>query len=171
MHVSAYATEGEPMTISQRIEQPARPIDDKLLRKVCGHFVTGVTVITCEADGIMTGTTVNSFASVSLDPPLVLFCLHRDSRLLDVLRQSGKFAVNFLAGRQERLAGAFASRRHSAEGRTPTRASPAVLPESSQRTCRTGAARRAAGSPGGDRTAPAEGRGRPRRTSSPSCRS
>ena len=102
------------MTVSQGIEQRPRPIDDKLLRKVCGHFVTGVTVITCEVDGIMTGTTVNSFASVSLDPPLVLFCLHRDSRILDVVRRSGKFGVNFLAGRQEGLAWAFASR-HSAE--------------------------------------------------------
>jgi flavin reductase (DIM6/NTAB) family NADH-FMN oxidoreductase RutF len=103
------------MTSSSRIEQPARPIDAKLLRMVCGHFVTGVTVITSEEDGIMTGTTVNSFASVSLDPPLVLFCLHRDSRLLDVVRRSGRFGVNFLAGRQERLAWAFASRRQAAE--------------------------------------------------------
>src|SRR4051794_13226478 len=102
------------MTVSSTIEQQALPIDHKLLRKVCGHFVTGVTVITCEANGTLTGTTVNSFASVSLDPPLVLFCLHRDSRLLDVVRESGRFAVNFLAGRQESLAWAFASR-HSAE--------------------------------------------------------
>lgn len=102
------------MTVASRLEQQVRPIDHKLLRKVCGHFVTGVTVITCEANGMMTGTTVNSFASVSLDPPLVLFCLHRDSRLLDVVRQSGKFGVNFLAGRQESIAWAFASR-HRAE--------------------------------------------------------
>ena len=67
------------MTVSQRSEHQARPIDGRLLRTVCGHFVTGVTVITCEVDGVMTGTTVNSFTSVSLDPPLVLFCLHQDS--------------------------------------------------------------------------------------------
>lgn len=102
------------MTVPQRFEHRVRPIDDRALRAVCGHFVTGVAVITCEADGILTGTTVNSFASVSLDPPLVLFCLHKESRLLDVLRRSRRFGVNFLAGRQEKLAWAFASR-HSAE--------------------------------------------------------
>jgi flavin reductase (DIM6/NTAB) family NADH-FMN oxidoreductase RutF len=102
------------MTVSHRFEHQSRPIDDRSLRKVCGHFVTGVAVITCEADGTMTGTTVNSFTSVSLDPPLVLFCLHRDSRLLQMLRRGSKFGVNFLAGQQEALAWAFASR-HTAE--------------------------------------------------------
>jgi flavin reductase (DIM6/NTAB) family NADH-FMN oxidoreductase RutF len=99
------------MLMSQRFEHHVRPIDGRSLRKVCSHFVTGVAVITCEADSVMTGTTVNSFTSVSLDPPMVLFCLHRESRLLEVLRRSGKFGVNFLAGQQERLAWAFASRR------------------------------------------------------------
>jgi flavin reductase (DIM6/NTAB) family NADH-FMN oxidoreductase RutF len=98
------------MTVSQGFDHQLRPIDVRSLRTACGHFVTGVAVITCETDGMMTGTTVNSFTSVSLDPPLVLFCLHRDSRLLGMLRRSGKFGVNFLTGQQERLAWAFASR-------------------------------------------------------------
>ncbi|MBT2207987.1 MULTISPECIES: flavin reductase family protein [Actinomadura] len=85
-------------------------IDPKTLRNVCGLFVTGVTVITTEEEGKPTGTTVNSFTSVSLDPPLVLFCLHKDSRLAPALARSRSFGVNFLAGRQERLAWAFAGR-------------------------------------------------------------
>ncbi|WP_026361232.1 flavin reductase family protein [Amycolatopsis nigrescens] len=86
------------------------PVDGRALRDVCGHFVTGVTVITSGAGERAAGTTVNSFTSVSLDPPLVLFCLHRESRLRAVVRESGWYVVNFLAGRQEKLARAFAGR-------------------------------------------------------------
>lgn len=85
-------------------------MDAKALRNVCGHFVTGVTVITTGSAAGATGTTVNSFTSVSLDPPLVLFCLHNHSRLRSVVETSGVFAVNFLSGRQKRLAWAFANR-------------------------------------------------------------
>jgi flavin reductase (DIM6/NTAB) family NADH-FMN oxidoreductase RutF len=88
----------------------AQPIEGKTLRKVCGLFVTGVTVVTSGAGGRSMGTTVNSFTSVSLDPPLVLFCLHQESRLRPVLEESGMFVVNFLAGQQESLAWAFAGR-------------------------------------------------------------
>ncbi|HWE90914.1 MAG TPA: cation:proton antiporter [Pseudonocardiaceae bacterium] len=95
---------------------PAGPelIDATVLRRVCAHFATGVTVITSGstsgAAGSAAGTTVNSFTSVSLDPPLVLFCLHRQSRLCPVVRDSGGFVVNFLTRRQKSLASAFAGR-------------------------------------------------------------
>lgn len=56
------------------------------------------------------GLTVNSFTSVSLDPPLVLFCVHRDSRVLTAVRASGAFAVNILASDQDGLCRAFATR-------------------------------------------------------------
>lgn len=87
-----------------------QPIEGGTLRRVCGLFVTGVTVITTGTEGNADGTTVNSFTSVSLDPPLVLFCIHEQSRLRESLRTSGRFAVNFLARRQERLARKFAGR-------------------------------------------------------------
>lgn len=98
------------MLPSQHSVHQADPIEPRTLRNVCGLFVTGVTVITTGVDGRAAGTTVNSFTSVSLDPPLVLFCLHTASRLHEVLRESGGFAVNFLSGRQERLARAFAGK-------------------------------------------------------------
>ncbi len=84
-------------------------MDAKALRNVCGHFVTGVTVITSGSAARAAGTTVNSFTSVSLDPPLVLFCLHNDSRLRQIVETSGVYVVNFLSGRQKRLAWAFAN--------------------------------------------------------------
>ncbi|MBV9446029.1 MAG: flavin reductase [Streptosporangiaceae bacterium] len=93
--------------VESRVDQR---IDGRMLRNVCGLFVTGVTVITTGVNGRADGTTVNSFTSVSLDPPLVLFCLHKQSRLRSLLEESGMFAVNFLAGRQQRLAMAFAGK-------------------------------------------------------------
>jgi flavin reductase (DIM6/NTAB) family NADH-FMN oxidoreductase RutF len=87
-----------------------QPIEAKLLRSVCGLFVTGVTVITSGAGGRSAGATVNSFTSVSLAPPLVLFCLHKESRLRLVVEESGMFVVNFLAGQQVRLAWTFSKR-------------------------------------------------------------
>ncbi|MFD4659798.1 flavin reductase family protein [Kitasatospora sp. NPDC058444] len=100
-------------------EHQTRPIDPRALRRVCGLFVTGVTVITTAADGRADGTTVNSFTSVSLDPPLVLFCLHRHSRLQELLTASGGFTVNFLSGQQEKLARAFAGRQPEGFPDTP----------------------------------------------------
>jgi 3-hydroxy-9,10-secoandrosta-1,3,5(10)-triene-9,17-dione monooxygenase reductase component len=78
---------------------------------VCGNFPTGVTVITSgSGQEEACGTTVNSFTSVSLEPPLVLICLHRASRLLPVVQESGGFVVNFLTRHQQSLAWAFAGR-------------------------------------------------------------
>lgn len=79
-----------------------------MLRTVCGNFATGVTVITSGSGETAAGATVNSFTSVSLDPPLVLICLHENSRLLPVVQESGGFVVNFLTHQQEPVAWAFA---------------------------------------------------------------
>lgn len=86
------------------------PVDGRALRDVCGNFATGVTVITSGDGQDASGTTVNSFTSVSLEPPLVLICLHRASRLLPVVQESGGFVVNFLTQHQQRVAWAFAGR-------------------------------------------------------------
>jgi flavin reductase (DIM6/NTAB) family NADH-FMN oxidoreductase RutF len=98
------------VTSQRESADETQPIEAKLLRSVCGLFVTGVTVITSGGKERSMGTTVNSFTSVSLDPPLVLFCLHKESRLHEPLEESGMFVVNFLAGRQERLAWTFAGK-------------------------------------------------------------
>lgn len=84
-------------------------IDPRELRTCLGHFATGVTVVTCEADGAPHGATVNSFTAVSLDPPLVLVSLHRDSRAARLL-EGRPFTVNVLAEEQAALARHFAGR-------------------------------------------------------------
>jgi 3-hydroxy-9,10-secoandrosta-1,3,5(10)-triene-9,17-dione monooxygenase reductase component len=89
--------------------QPEASVDPRLLRSVCGHFVTGVTVVTSMVDNEPLGLTINSFTSVSLDPPLILFCLRQNSRVRDVLRQSKVFAVNILAEDQENVSRSFAT--------------------------------------------------------------
>ncbi|HEV8641898.1 MAG TPA: flavin reductase family protein [Methylomirabilota bacterium] len=81
-------------------------------RRVLGHFATGVTVVTtCDADARPTGLTVSSFASLSLEPPLVLVCVDHKSQSYPALRESGRFAVNVLATNQEALSRRFASTR------------------------------------------------------------
>jgi flavin reductase (DIM6/NTAB) family NADH-FMN oxidoreductase RutF len=71
--------------------------DPRLLRDAFGSFATGVTVVTgASPTGERVGLTANSFTSVSLDPPLLLFCPALGASALPVLRQTGRFAVNVL---------------------------------------------------------------------------
>lgn len=77
-------------------------------RKAMGSFAAGVTVVTACHDGRLVGTTVSAFSSVSMDPPLVMVCLKRDSRTLAALSQARTFCVNILAQEQGDLAYRFA---------------------------------------------------------------
>lgn len=83
-------------------------IEKDFFRQVLGHFATGVTVVTTNNKGKLSGITVNAFCSVSLDPPLVLVCVDLTSHTLPVIRASGNFAVNMLADQQEELSRCFA---------------------------------------------------------------
>ena len=74
-----------------------------------GQFATGVTVVTTRSQETLAGLTVNSFASVSLDPPLVLICIDLNSMVLPFLRASRTFAVNILTSEQEALSRCFAT--------------------------------------------------------------
>ncbi len=91
-------------------------IDSADFRRVMGRFATGVTVATAALpDGRRVGLTVNSFVSVSLTPPLVLFCLHETSVAQDVFGQATHYAINILAQDQEAVSRAFAQRGQGAE--------------------------------------------------------
>lgn len=77
--------------------------DPDVFRDVLGRFATGVTAVTGIADGTPAGLAVNSFASVSLDPPLVLFCVAHTSLTWPRLRHAARLCVNVLAERQAGL--------------------------------------------------------------------
>lgn len=85
------------------------PPDPKALREAFGAFMTGVTIVTaCGPDGAPAGLTANSFTSVSLDPPLLLVCVARQSHSLLIIQRAGGFAVNILAEHQQDLSNRFA---------------------------------------------------------------
>ncbi len=83
-------------------------LDKRHFRDVMGTFATGVTIITTIVDGVTHGITANSFTSVSLDPPLVLFCLGCSSTNFDAFMTTDCFAVNILADGQSELSSRFA---------------------------------------------------------------
>ena len=71
--------------------------NDVPLREVMRRFPTGVTVVAaCDAQGVPRGLTVNSFTSVSLDPPMVLVCISREAKSHDHLIRADGFAVSIL---------------------------------------------------------------------------
>jgi flavin reductase (DIM6/NTAB) family NADH-FMN oxidoreductase RutF len=90
-------------------EATADLADPRLLRQAFGTFATGVTVVT--VGGVSPhGMTANSFASVSLDPPLLLVCVERDAIMHRALLDTGRFGVSVLASHQEHVARHFANR-------------------------------------------------------------
>ncbi|MBA2673319.1 flavin reductase family protein [Ramlibacter sp.] len=88
-----------------------RPFSSSQFRAALGMFATGVTIVTArDAAGLPVGITANSFASVSLDPPLVLWSLARVAGSMPVFEQGSHYAINILASDQHDLATRFASR-------------------------------------------------------------
>lgn len=86
-------------------------VDAAHFRQVLGHFPTGVTVVTArDGHGDPVGLAVGSFFSVSLEPPLVAFCVDRSSSSYPRIEEAGRFAVNVLAHDQEDVSRIFASK-------------------------------------------------------------
>jgi 3-hydroxy-9,10-secoandrosta-1,3,5(10)-triene-9,17-dione monooxygenase reductase component len=77
-------------------------------RRMMGRFTTGVAVVLTTGDRGPMGLTVNSLTSLSLDPPLLLFCAKNGSRTVDAVIERGVFSVNILADAQEDVSGYFA---------------------------------------------------------------
>ena len=83
--------------------------DTRALRDTFGRFATGVTVVsTVNESGEFFGLTANSFTSLSLDPPLVLFCLDYKALSFDAFRKTSNFVVNVLSEEQKELSAHFA---------------------------------------------------------------
>lgn len=79
-------------------------------RRMMGRFATGVAVVLTEGETGPVGSTVNSLTSLSLDPPLLLFCAQNGSRTAGVVIERGLFSVNILAAAQQDVSGYFAGR-------------------------------------------------------------
>jgi flavin reductase len=92
----------------------ARQIAPEEFRETLGLFATGVTVVTSTYQGILHGMTANAFASVSLEPLLVLVCVDREAGMHELLPLSKTFAVTVLGADQEELSAWFASPRRPA---------------------------------------------------------
>ncbi|HXW84251.1 MAG TPA: flavin reductase family protein [Candidatus Binataceae bacterium] len=85
------------------------PIEKNELRRVMGHFATGVTVITTRrSSGELHGLTANAFTSLSLTPPLVVICVDKKAESYPCFEESKIFTVNILAADQESLSRRFA---------------------------------------------------------------
>ncbi len=82
----------------------------RLFRAVLGRFATGVAVVTAMSGGEPVGMTCQSFSSVSLSPPLVLFCPAKTSRAWPLIERAGSFCVNLLADGQHELSNIMASK-------------------------------------------------------------
>jgi len=82
----------------------------EMLRQVMRHWATGVAVVTSAVGEARHGMTVNSFGSISLDPPLVTVTMHNDTRTFRLVSESGFFAVTILTAAQQDVAERFAGR-------------------------------------------------------------
>ena len=93
------------------------PVDKDQFRKVMGQFATGVTVVTTAHEGRRAGMTANAVTSVSLVPPLVLFCADRRARTNEMIDRSGVFALSILTEAMRPISDLFADPRKSEDER------------------------------------------------------
>lgn len=100
---------------SQGLE-PAEALSKELLRDAFAMFPSGVIVLSAFTDQGPYGTTVSAFASLSLEPPMVMTALAKTSTLLCHIRESGRFGVNYLSAEQDCLAADLASRTKDCSG-------------------------------------------------------
>jgi flavin reductase (DIM6/NTAB) family NADH-FMN oxidoreductase RutF/flavin-dependent dehydrogenase len=104
------AAEADRLIEHYRSRRARQAFDTRDFRRALGQFTTGVTVVTTRgADGRMVGVTANSFSSVSLDPPLVLWCLDKRAGSRSAFAECTHFAVNVLAAEQHHLSRRFAT--------------------------------------------------------------
>lgn len=129
MNVTAAAepADSAPTEPTDQADHPA--IDGRRFRDILGRFCTGITVITTfteEHNPI--GFACQSFAALSLDPPLVLFCPTKGSRSWAAIERTGRFCVNVLAEEQQQVCARFGSREPDKFAGTPWHTSDLGLP-------------------------------------------
>jgi flavin reductase (DIM6/NTAB) family NADH-FMN oxidoreductase RutF/DNA-binding GntR family transcriptional regulator len=92
------------------VETTMRTLAPNEFRDVIGHFASGVTVITALCDGEQYGTTASAVSSLSLEPPMLLICMNKQSATGQAIARSGRFAVNILSEDQPDAAMRFAKK-------------------------------------------------------------
>lgn len=92
------------------VERGDPALDSAAFRRCLGEFATGVTIITTQAGDLRAGVTANSFSSLSLDPPLILWSIGRSSRSLEAFQKGTHFAINILSLDQVKVSQLFASK-------------------------------------------------------------
>ncbi len=104
------AAEAERLIELKRAQQAAGALDPRGLRRALGQYATGVTVVTTRGeDGRRVGVTANSFTSLSLEPPLVLWCLAKSAPSRDAFHACTHFGVNVLRANQHHLSRQFST--------------------------------------------------------------
>ena len=93
-----------------RMPTSPKPVSPEDLRCAMRQWTTGVTVVTAHHEGVSHGMTVNSFTSISLDPPLVLVSLERSTRTHDLVSRACAFGVTILSQEQRGISDTFAGR-------------------------------------------------------------
>jgi 3-hydroxy-9,10-secoandrosta-1,3,5(10)-triene-9,17-dione monooxygenase reductase component len=83
-------------------------LDERTFRQTVGHFVTGVTVVAFDIDGTTRAMTANSFTSLSLNPPMILFCVGKETRTGRSIHGASRFSINILSEEQQDLSTYFA---------------------------------------------------------------
>jgi flavin reductase (DIM6/NTAB) family NADH-FMN oxidoreductase RutF len=94
----------------QQAATEAPLFDARTFRTTLGLFATGVTVVAATQEGHLHAMTANALTSLSLDPPLVIFCLARHARMVDELRRADAFTINVLREEQQALSTFFSGR-------------------------------------------------------------
>ena len=87
-----------------------KKINKDNFKKTLSAFATGITVVATKYNSILYGKTINSFSSLSLSPPLVLFSLDRKSSKLDVFKKTEKITINILSKKQQLISNNFANK-------------------------------------------------------------
>ena len=90
-----------------------KKINSTLFKKSLSKFTTGVTIITINKDGVMLGKTVNSFAALSLKPPLVLFSLDKKSSSIEKYLNAKNIGINLLSNKQKNISKYFSLKNSS----------------------------------------------------------
>lgn len=120
------------MALGGVASDPAAPphsgVDPAILRAAHRKLVTGVTVVTAQSDSEPRGLAVNAFASVSLEPPLILICIQKNSSTYAHLLAAKYFGVNILAAKQLSVANVFATKQDRKFDHVDWHASPRGVP-------------------------------------------